>query len=379
MNTAYITQTGAHLPGEPVDNERIEAVLGYVHDKPSKLKRRILKSNGILTRHYAIDDQQQTLIQNDEMAVHAGKLALERAGLEPSDVGMLSAATSQGDYVLPGFGSQVQAGLEIPRAELMTAHGICSCAMMALKAAVNGVKVGDQSQALVVSSELSSRLLKKQRYEAATESIGAARGLDFNAEFLRWMLSDGAGALVVSDAPSRRDRSFRIDWIRSFSHADSFPVCMSVGHSGKGPEAPLSWQDYPTYGAAEADGALLIRQDVRLLENIVKLGVDGFLALIEEGAVAPDQVDHFLCHYSSHYFRGKIIDMLTKAGAMIPEDRWFTNLYDKGNTGCAAMFIMIDEFFQSGRAQPGETILCHIPESGRFNTVYMQMTCVEVS
>ena len=64
---------------------------------------------------------------------------------------------------------------------------------------------------------------------------------------------------------------------------------------------------------------------------------------------------------------------------MIPEDRWFTNLYDKGNTGCAAMFIMIDEFFQSGRAQPGETILCHIPESGRFNTVYMQMTCVEAS
>ena len=116
-----------------------------------------------------------------------------------------------------------------------------------------------------------------------------------------------------------------------------------------------------------------------MLENIVKLGVDGFLALIEEGAVAPDQVDHFLCHYSSHYFRGKIIDMLTKAGAMIPEDRWFTNLYDKGNTGCAAMFIMIDEFFQSGRAQPGETILCHIPESGRFNTVYMQMTCVEAS
>ena len=47
MNTAYITQTG-RTPGEPVDNERIEAVLGYVHDKPSKLKRRILKSNGIL-------------------------------------------------------------------------------------------------------------------------------------------------------------------------------------------------------------------------------------------------------------------------------------------------------------------------------------------
>ena len=379
MTHAFITQTGSYLPGEPVDNERIESVLGYVHDKPSKLKRRILKSNGIITRHYAIDEQQKTTIQNQDMAVHASRLALDRAGLEPKDVGMLSAATSQGDYVLPGFGSQVQAGLEMPRVELLTTHGICSCAMMALKAAVNGVKLGDQDQALVVSSELSSRLLKKQRYEAATESIGAARGLDFNAEFLRWMLSDGAGALVVSNTPRPRGLSFRIDWIRSFSHADSFPVCMSVGHSGKGDDAPQSWQDYTTYGEAEADGALLIRQDVRLLENIVKLGVDGFLALIEEGTVNVQEIDHFLCHYSSHYFRGKIIDMLSKAGAMVPEERWFTNLYDKGNTGCAAMFIMIDEFFQSGRAKPGDTIFCHVPESGRFNTVYMQMTCVEES
>jgi len=376
---AYITQTGAFLPGDPVDNDHIESVLGYVHDKPSKLKRRILKSNGIQTRHYAIDDAQRTQFQNEEMAVSAARVALERAGLEPEDIQMLSVATSQGDYVLPGFGSQVQAGLEIPRVELITTHGICSCAMMALKAAVNSVRLGEQQQALVVSSELSSRLLKKQRYEAATESIGARRGLDFNAEFLRWMLSDGAGAIVLSDRPGPQRLSFRIDWIRSFSHADSFPVCMSVGNAGKGADAPTSWQDYPTYGEAEADGALLIRQDVRLLENIVKLGVDGFLALIEEGTVKVDQIDHFLCHYSSHYFRGKIVEMLTKAGAMVPEERWFTNLYDKGNTGCAAMFIMIDEFFQSGRAKPGETIFCHVPESGRFNTVYMQMTCVEAA
>ena len=44
-----------------------------------------------------------------------------------------------------------------------------------------------------------------------------------------------------------------------------------------------SWQDFPTYAEAEAAGALLIRQDVRLLEHILKLGVDGALRLIEEG------------------------------------------------------------------------------------------------
>ena len=60
MNEVYITSTGAFLPGPPIDNDEIENVLGLVNGKKSKLKRRILKSNGIKTRHYAIDAEQQT-------------------------------------------------------------------------------------------------------------------------------------------------------------------------------------------------------------------------------------------------------------------------------------------------------------------------------
>jgi len=72
---------------------------------------------------------------------------------------------------------------------------------------------------------------------------------------------------------------------------------------------------FPTYAQAEAAGALLIRQDVRLLEQMVKLGVDGALRLIEEGVLVNQDIDHFLCHYSSHHFRGKIADLLVMSGA----------------------------------------------------------------
>ncbi|WP_236551338.1 3-oxoacyl-[acyl-carrier-protein] synthase III C-terminal domain-containing protein [Billgrantia tianxiuensis] len=84
-----------------------------------------------------------------------------------------------------------------------------------------------------------------------------------------------------------------------------------------------------------------------------------------------------LCHYSSHYFRGKIFDMLIQAGAAIPEEKWYTNLYTRGNTGCASMFIMLDEFRRTQSHRAGDTILCMVPESGRFNNVYMQLTVVE--
>jgi len=69
--SAYITSTGMYLPGDPIDNETIESVLGMVHDKPSRLRKKILSSNGIKTRHYAMDRNQQTIISNSEMASRA--------------------------------------------------------------------------------------------------------------------------------------------------------------------------------------------------------------------------------------------------------------------------------------------------------------------
>jgi 3-oxoacyl-[acyl-carrier-protein] synthase III len=101
------------------------------------------------------------------------------------------------------------------------------------------------------------------------------------------------------------------------------------------------------------------------------------LRLIEEGTLDTRNVDHFLCHYSSHHFRGKIADMLEMSGASIPQEKWFTNLYTRGNTGAASILIMLDEFLRESRAQVGARILCMVPESGRFNTAYMHFTVVE--
>jgi 3-oxoacyl-[acyl-carrier-protein] synthase-3 len=137
-----------------------------------------------------------------------------------------------------------------------------------------------------------------------------------------------------------------------------------------------TWQDFASYADAEAAGAFLIRQDVRLLENMVKVGVDGALRLIEEGTLNLPEVVHFLCHYSSHYFRGKVYEMLDMAGALIPEEKWYTNLYARGNTGCASIFIMLHELLLERELQANQKILCMVPESGRFNTAYMQLTVV---
>ena len=369
MTHAYITKSSRFLPGPPIGNNEVEQILGLVHGQPSRLKRKILQANGIKTRHYAMNANHETTHSNVEMAVNAGKQVLQKASIPTSKVGMLACATSQGDMVLPGFGSMVHAELPLGRVELHTAHGICSCSIMALNAAVNALRLGDQSNALVIASELASRLFKNTRYEA----VHAKKSSDFSAEFLRWMLSDGAGALLLQNKPV--GNSLRIDWIRSFSHAHAYPVCMSVGRSNDDMLA-RTWQDYPSFADAERDGALLLRQNVRLLDDVVKTGVDGALWLIEQGLLDVNKLTHLLCHYSSHHFKGRIFELLSMAGAMIEEQKWYTNLYSRGNTGSASIFIMLDEFLEQGLAEPGDTILLMVPESGRFNSAYVHLTMI---
>jgi len=377
MNT-FITSTGAFLPGPAISTNEVEGILGMVHNKPSFLREKIQQSNKIQTRHYAIDSNQQTTHSNTEMATNAAEQCLDRAFLDRNQVGMLALASTQGDLPAPGMASMVQAELGLPEIEILTTHGICSSSMMAMKAAWNNLRLGDHEAAIVVSSELSSRLLKKQRFEAATESTFASKRVDFNTEFLRWMLSDGAGALLLQNNPSPKGISLRIDWIYCFSHAHALPTCMSVG-SAEIPGDNRTWQDYDTYAEAEKAGALLLRQDVRLLDNMIRMGVEGYLRLVQEGKSTPSKIDHFLCHYSSHHFRDKILDMLDAAGVGIPEEKWWTNLYKRGNTGAASMFIMIDEFVRTDEVniKEGDSIFCFVPESGRFNTTYMQLTVVK--
>src|SRR5262249_27216580 len=171
-------------------------------------------------RHYAIDRNHRTTHSNADMAAAAARRCLEDSPVPVRSIGMLSCATTQGDLVVPGFGSMVQAELGIPAVELLTAHGICSSSVMAIKAAANALRLGEHQRALIVVSELASRLLKSTRYEAA----GGYGAMDFNSEFLRWMLSDGAGAWLLESTPRRE--CLRVDWIRTFSHADAFPTCM---------------------------------------------------------------------------------------------------------------------------------------------------------
>lgn len=375
-NDVYITALGKFLPGAPIGNDAMEEYLGQIHGKPSRLRRRILQQNGITQRHYAIDRNQQSVYSNSAMAAEAVRDALQRGELGASDVQLLAAATTSPDLMAPGFASMIHGELAGGRCEVASFQGICASGMMAMKSVFSQIRSGEKTNGIACASEFASRRLKASAYDGEP-SVRDGKPLPFSAEFLRWMLSDGAGAAVLRDRPNRRGLSLRVEWIELWSHAHNHPVCMSAGAApGRGEGKSRSWQDYDTFGEAIADGAFVLHQDVRMLDDVVKVCIDGFLELIEQRRVDPAAIDWMVCHYSSRMFRDKIFDLLRLAGAMVPEERWFSNLDRRGNVGSASPYLLLEELLNERELVPGQKILCVVPESGRFIASYMMLTVV---
>jgi 3-oxoacyl-[acyl-carrier-protein] synthase-3 len=277
-------------------------------------------------------------------------------------IGMLACGTSGGDVLMPGFTSMVQGELSAPPMQILSSHGICASGVNAWEAAASAIELGAHEHAMVAAAEIPSRLFKRSRY--------AARGYDadFDAHFLRWMLSDGAGALQLTSKPATQGLRLRLRFIHQRSFAGDYPVCMQLGMAANGDRHHIdhdSWQD------AEADGALFLRQDIRLLPHLFDVGVHEYAKLAHGGWIDPARIDHFLCHYSSERFAPVVDELMQKAGLAIPRERWFSNLTSRGNTGAASIFIMLDEFLRTRTLRAGEQILCFVPESGRFTVAFV--------
>ncbi len=377
MNNVYITATGSYLPGDPIANDDMERYLGCIGGKPSRLRKRILRANGIRSRHYALDQDSCTTHLNEELAANAAAAVLDDRKARLGKLEMLAFGTTQGDVPVPGFASMVHGRLGGPPMEVLSTGGVCCSGMAALKSAQQAVACGSRNNAIAGGSELISRILKASRFEREGVADKEPSLRDFDADFLRWMLSDGAGAVMLEQAPHPSRPSLRIDWIDLVSHAGELPTCMYSGMRDKDePRAGNTWLDHRSIADADRRGLMNLRQDTKLLQKIVAVGGEEYLRLVARGRFQPEQIDHVLCHYSSHYFRTKIFDFLEKSGLGIPEDRWFTNLYDKGNTGAASIFIMLDECMKSGRFKPGDQVLLIVPESGRFSISFAKLTCV---
>ena len=378
----YITHISSFFPNAPVSNDDMETILGEIGGRPSRAKKLILRSNKIKSRYYAIDPKTgKASHSNTKMTAEAIR-NLQKMGCDLDTLALLACGTTLPDQIMPNHALMVQGELQLHPCEAIATSGICLSGMMALKYGYLSIKAQETTNAIATGSENVSSLMRghlfKEESRAGEEQLKKNKNeIAFEKDFLRWMLSDGAGAVWMSDQPLCDGLSLRIDWIKQTSYAGELPTCMYSGAdkeesgelNGWRTFLPQAWMDHSVFA---------IKQDVKLLnEKIIEYTVTKPLqVLVDEGFIQADNVDWFLPHYSSGYFRDKVYDGIVAAGCDIPQERWFSNLSSKGNTGSASIYVILDELFHSGKLKKGETLLCYIPESGRFSTAFMQLTVV---
>lgn len=359
----FLNSVGSFLPGPGINNDEMDSYVGSVNTQSSRIKRRILAENGIQNRHYGIDKEGRTLFSSSQMARNAIDDALEKVGKNINEIRFLSSGTVGADLAAPGFANLILGDYKAPPMQTMSFQGICASGVAAIKAAAQVVELEEFDKAVAVATEFPSRLFKASRFQKIEENI------DFDSHFLRWMLSDGSGAVLLENKPNEKGISLKLDWIHLKSFSGDYPTCMQIGSPWNQPEK--SYLDFSSLEEAEKAGSFLLRQDIRLLPNLFDVGISEFMSLVLENHIQPNEIDYFLCHYSSERFSDVVKTLLDKAGLTIPPEKWFSNLKTKGNTGAASIFIMLDEFLKTHDLKPGQKIMCFIPESGRFTVSFM--------
>jgi 3-oxoacyl-[acyl-carrier-protein] synthase-3 len=377
-NQVYINSTSAYFPNDPVSNDEMEEYLGYIDGRPSKSKKIVLRNNGIVNRYYALDKNGKSTHTNAQMTALAVKELFKDNPEKIKEIELLSCGTSSPDQVMPSHGVMAHGWLpEAESIEVVSPSGVCCAGMHAIKYAYLAIKSGETKLAVATGSERFSGLLVSDVFEEEAQKLKEMEEnpfIAFQKDFLRWMLSDGASAFLMSDKPNENGLSLRIDWIEGASYANQMDTCMYMGGEKMEDGSLKGFMDY-TPEEIMNKSIFSVKQDITLLsDNIVHLGGKKIKEIMDRRGLTAADIDYFLPHISSDFFKGRIYDLVEIYGGGIPYEKWFINLYTVGNVGAASIFLMINELFNSGKLKKGDRLLLLVPESARFSYMYAMLT-----
>lgn len=368
MKDVYITKVSKYLPNAPVDNDSMESRLGVIGGKASKARRIVLRNNKIVNRYYAIDDHGNVTDTNAGLAKKAIEGLFDK-NFTAQDITLLSAGTSSADQILPSHAAMVHGELGGSNMEINSPTGACCSGMNAMKYAYMAVKTGEVAIAVAAASERASGLLRGNLYEDDVAHLSTLEEnpiLAFNKDFLRWMLSDGAGAFKLESEPNG-EVNFKIEWMDGYSFANELEACMYSGSDKNEDGSLTSWNQIATEDWTKKS-VFALKQDTRILgSNILVKGVESMVRSLKKHNISVNEIDHFLPHISSYYFKDRLYDELKNRDIEVPLDKWFMNLDQVGNVGSVSIYLMIEELITTGKLKKGEKIWLIVPESSRFS------------
>jgi 3-oxoacyl-[acyl-carrier-protein] synthase-3 len=325
LPNAYISGTGFYVPDDVVTNQ--ELVTRYGIDTTDEW---IVKRTGIEARRFAPEG-----VGSADLAVPAVEMALERAGIAKTDIGMIIFATLSPDHAFPGSGVYLQAKLGLTDDDVGNFAGCldvrnqCSGFLYGLATAASMVESGSVDNVVVVGAETHS----------------AALDLSTEGRHVASLFGDGAGAVIVSATDEDRGvRSWHLG--ADGRHADA--LCQKVWDISKRPFIPVNeagvGQVAPDFMFAHMKGRLVFK-------NAVERMVGALMKEFQKQSLTLDDVDLFFFHQANLRINQFVAKQLGLA-----EEKLFHNIERYGNTTAATIPIMLAEAQGQGRLERGMKI-----------------------
>ena len=306
---ARIVGTGHSYPEGILTNADLEKIVETSDDW-------ITTRTGIKQRRKAAPGEYTSLF-----AVKAAKQAIERAGLEPTDIDLLLCATVSPDQILPSTGCIIQAELGAHKAAAMDVVAACSGFLYGLTLADTMIRTGQSKNALVIGAEVLTQYV------------------DYTDRQTCVLFGDGAGAAVLS--ASNSEHGILAARIRSDGRYEE-----QLFSPGGGTRRPPSAE---TLAAGDhffkMKGNELFKVAVRSMADISK-------EVLEEAGLTADDVKLFIPHQANQRITDAVANKLN-----VESERVYSNIAMHGNTSSASIPIGLDECVEAGRITEGDLVL----------------------
>ncbi len=302
-----IIGTGSHLPPNKVSNDELAARLAREGIETSD--EWIVARTGIRYRHFAGSDTTSV-----DLGEQAARRALEAAGLAAQDVDLIIVATSTPDMIFPSNAALIQGRLGVAGGAAFDVQAVCAGFVYALTVADQFIRGGLARHALVIGTEVFSRIL------------------DFKDRSTCVLFGDGAGAVVLTESQTP-------GLLASSLHADGRQAAI-LCTPGRVASGEISGHPF-----LKMDGQAVFKQAVHVLENVAR-------EVLAKSGRKPEDVDWMVPHQAN------IRIMLHTAKKLgIPAGKVVQTVADHGNTSAASIPLALDTAVRAGTIHRGDTLL----------------------
>jgi 3-oxoacyl-[acyl-carrier-protein] synthase-3 len=357
MRDVFITGVGSYSPGAPIPFTDIESVLGKLDKLPPKVSAWVDRMKPIMEGmlgveyvHYAMDPATREPTESVvSMSVKSADKALEMAGLKANDLDLLVFGGITFENFCPPTSALIQEAMGIQRVAEYSIHSNCTSTYKALQLATDQLALGRYDNALIVSTQLSSPFLRAEFYNQEV--------VDKSQILLRWFLSDGSGALLLTTDPKQVRRP-------AFKVVHTYNESMGLG---QGPDmyCVVGGNRVNMLEAYKHGWHHLTQNFDRVAKLSIEFGKQASDTMMERTGMKWEDIDYFMINVPTKHIFDQVNSDL-KRGKNLTNLKFFSKLATRGYPGPCAIIHGIDDFLKDEKPNNGDIVASVVAESSKW-------------